>query len=127
QSVHFCAVPVFSLKPMTPYGQAEMQSRQPLHTLCWMSTVPNSVRTIAFVGHTSRHDACWQCLQTSDIISHASPPAIGVGITAAPPAPLPLPFVDAVPSAFGNISTNCTCRQFCASSWPVLSYESAVN
>jgi hypothetical protein len=49
-----CAVPVFSLNPMTPYGQAEMQSRQPLQTSCWMSTESNSVRTIAFVGQTSR-------------------------------------------------------------------------
>jgi hypothetical protein len=58
---------------MTPYGQAEMQSRQPLQTSGWMNTVSNSVRMIAPVGHTSRQLACWQCLHTSDIISHALP------------------------------------------------------
>src|SRR2546422_9748881 len=31
------------------------------------------------------------------------------------------------PLLSGTCSMNCTCRQFCASSWPVLSYESAVN
>src|SRR4029077_14320894 len=35
----------------------------------WTTTVPNSVRKIAPVGHTSRQAACVQCLQTSDDIS----------------------------------------------------------
>src|SRR5256885_1623564 len=87
-----------------------MQSRQPLQTSCWMKTVSNSVRTIALVGQTSAHDACWQCLQTSDIISQAWP--------------LPT-VVEAVRCA--SFSRNLTCRQFSASSWPVLSKLSARN
>src|SRR5438270_5395214 len=51
---------------MTPNGQAPMQSRQPLQTSDWMTTVSNSVRTIAPVGQTSRQPARTQCLHTSD-------------------------------------------------------------
>src|SRR6266545_6341985 len=87
-----------------------MQFRQPLHTSCWMKTVSNSVRTIALVGHTSRQDACWQCLQTSDIISQAWPSPIVV-----------------VAVRWASLSMNLTCRQFWASSWPVLSKLSARN
>src|SRR6266550_1428887 len=68
----------------------------------------------AFVGQTSRQLAFLQCLQTSLIISQAWPPAIGVGVTI-------------IPVLSGTCSMNCTCRQFCASSCPVLSNESAVN
>src|SRR4029077_18734595 len=68
----------------------------------------------AFVGHTSMQLAFLQCLQTSLIISHAWPPAMGVGL-------------NTTPLLSGTCSMNCTCLQFCASSWPVLSYESAVN
>ena len=46
-----------------------MQSRQPLQASDWMTTVSNSVRMIAPVGHTSRHAACTQCLHTSLISS----------------------------------------------------------
>src|SRR5207249_1947746 len=99
---------------MTPYGHAEMQLRQPLQTSCWMKTVSNSVRVMAPVGQTSRQLAFLQCLQTSLIISQACPPAMGVGCTS-------------VPRLSGTCSMNCTCRQFCASSWPVLSKESARN
>jgi len=102
-------VPVFSLKPITPYGHAEMQFRQPLHVSCWMNTVSNSVLTIALVGQTSRQDACWQCLQTSDIMSQA----------------WPSPTVVAAVSELGSM--NLTCRQFSASSLPVLSKLSARN
>src|SRR5207245_10004028 len=93
---------------MTPYGQAQMQLRQPLQTSCCRKTVSNSVRVSAFVGHTSTQLALRQCLQTSLIISHACPPAIGVGVMT-------------TPLLSGICSMNSTCRQFCASSCPVLS------
>src|SRR5215510_12840393 len=54
---------------MTPNGQAAMQSRQPLHASDWITTVSNSVRMIAPVGHTSMQPAFTQCLQTSLIMS----------------------------------------------------------
>src|SRR5437868_9508965 len=92
--------------PITPYGHAAMQLRQPLHTSCWMKTVLNSVRMMAPVGHTSMQLACLQCLQTSDIISQA--------------APLPV-----VADWSGTCSMNLTCRQFSASRVPVLSKLSA--
>src|SRR6266550_3361728 len=92
--------------PITPYGQAAMQLRQPLHTSCWMNTVLNSVRMIAPVGHTSIQLAYLQCLQTTDIISQA--------------APLP-----AVADWSGTCSMNLTWRQFWASRVPVLSKLSA--
>ena len=63
--MHFCAAPVTGLVPMTPNGQAAMQSRQPLQTSDWMTTVSNSVRMIAPVGQTSRQPARTQCLHTS--------------------------------------------------------------
>src|SRR5438034_10463564 len=107
-------MPLSSLKPMTPYGHAEMQLRQPLQTSFWMYTVSNSVRMSAFVGQTSRQLAFLQCLQTSLIISQAWPPAIGVGVTT-------------MPVLSGTCTMNCTCRQFWESSCPVLSKESAVN
>src|SRR5207245_8493312 len=91
-----------------------MQLRQPLQTSDWMKTVSNSVRMIAFVGQTSRQLASLQCLQTSLIINQACPPAIGVGVGMSP-------------VLSRTCSTNWTCRQFCASSCPVLSNESAVN
>src|SRR5258708_17197639 len=87
-----------------------MELRQPLQTSCWMNTVSNSVRMMALVGHTSAHDACWQCLQTSDIISQAWPLPVTVA---------------AVRCA--SFSMNFTCRQFSASSLPVLSKLSARN
>src|SRR5215471_15097392 len=87
-----------------------MQLRQPLHVSCWMKTVSNSVRMMALVGQTSAHDACWQCLQTSDIISQAWP------------SPVVVAAVRRV-----SLSMNLTCRQFSASSLPVLSKLSARN
>src|SRR5262249_61370020 len=86
-----------------------MQLRQPLHVSCWMKTVSNSVRTMALVGQTSRQEACWQCLHTSDIISQACPS----------------PTVVAAVSELGSM--NLTWRQFSASSLPVLSKLSARN
>src|SRR5205814_8154100 len=91
-----------------------MQLRHPLQTSFWMYTVSYSVRMSAFVGHTSMQLAFLQCLQTSLIISHAWPPAMGVGVIT-------------TPLLSGICSMNCTCRQFCASSCPVLSNESAVK
>src|SRR5919198_4857996 len=63
-----------------------------------MTTVPNSVRVIAPVGHTSRQPACVQCLQTSELISHRNPPST-------------------------CCSTKATWRQVFAFSSPVLSYD----
>ena len=80
--MHLCAVPLALLKPITEYGQAEMQLRQPLHTSCWMKTLSNSVRMMAPVGQTCMHEACSQCLQTSDIISQAWPLPTDVGASA---------------------------------------------
>src|ERR1051325_3620311 len=82
---------------MTPNGQAAMQARQPLHTSDWITTVSNSVRMMAPVGHTSRQPACTQCLHTSLIISQR--PSYG-----------PL-----------NCSMKRTCRQWMPSSRRVLS------
>src|SRR5919202_5199911 len=39
----------------------------------WTTTVPNSVRNSAPVGHTSRHAAELQCLHTSEAISQRMP------------------------------------------------------
>src|SRR5215510_5925922 len=77
-----------------------MQSRQPLQTSGWMYTVSNSVRMMALVGHTSMQLASAQCLQTSLIMLQATAP---LGVVR---------------------SWNWTWRQFCSSSWPVLSYPS---
>src|SRR6187551_1130147 len=64
------------------------------------TTVPNSVRKSAPVGHTSRQAACVQCLQTSDDMSHRS----------------------------GSLcSTKATCRHVFAPSSEVLSYDSPVQ
>src|SRR5579864_9118957 len=93
---------------ITLYGHAATQFRHPLQTSCWMNTVSNSVRMMAPVGQTSMQLACLQCLHTSDIRSQA----------------VPLPVV-ALWS--GTCSMNWTCRQFCASSCPVLSKLSARN
>ncbi len=96
--MHFWAVPETGLVPITPNGQAAMQSRQPLQTFDWMTTVSNSVRMMAPVGQTSRHPAWTQCLQTSLIMSQRPPSR-----------------------SAGNCSTNLTCRQWMPSSWRVLS------
>src|SRR6266545_4099148 len=88
---------------MTPNGQAAIQSRQPVQTSDWITTVSNSVRMIAPVGQTSRQGALTQCLQTSDIISQAVSVRSGL-----------------------NCSMNLTWRQLFAESDPVLSYDSPV-
>src|SRR4051794_23815946 len=63
------------------------------------TTVPNSVRNSDPVGHTSRHAAWVQCLQTSLSISHRKSPGAAL------------------------CSMNATCRQVLAPSAPVLSYD----
>src|SRR6185312_8358011 len=67
----------------------------------WTTTVPNSVRNSDPVGHTSRHPAWVQCLQTFDIISQRGSSDDGED----------------------GCSMNATCRQEFASSRPVLSYD----
>ena len=66
------------------------------------TTVPNSVRKSAPVGHTSRHAAWVQCLQTSDSINQRTSPLCGC-------------------------STNATWRHVFAPSADVLSYDSPVH
>ena len=77
-----------------------------------MNTPPNSVRTMAPVGHASRQPAFSQCLQTSEEKSHRN-------------ALLRYP-ASAVPTAEAKStarSTNLTCRHVEWPSPPVLSYE----
>src|SRR3954469_13363044 len=88
---------------MTPYGQAGMQYPQPLQMSSCTTTVPNSVRNSAPVGHTSRQAAWVQCLHTSDDMSQAMPP-----------------------SGF-SCSMNATCRQVSAPRSIVLSYDMPVK
>src|SRR5215213_2925444 len=85
---------------MTPNGQAGTQYPQPLQTSCCTTTVSNSVRNRAPVGHTSRQAAWVQCLHTSDDMSHRTPES-------------------------GDFSMNATCRQVSAPKAPVLSYDMA--
>ena len=75
-------------------------------------TVPNSVRTSAPVGQTSRQAACVQCLHTSEAISQRVGRPVAAGDLA-----------DDVRSAPGGTacSMNATCRQLLAPSAPVLS------
>src|ERR1700761_4159523 len=93
---------------MTPNGQADTQYPHPLHTSSWTTTVPNSVRNSAPVGHTSRQPDSGQCLHTSLAISQRTP---------------------STPS--GAVATGCsmkaTCRQVEAPSRTVLSYDMPVR
>src|ERR671937_493792 len=88
---------------ITPNGQPARQARQPLQTSDWMTTVSNSVRVMAPVGHTSRQPACTQCLQTSDIINQRPPTRSALFRS--------------------NCSTNLTWRYDVPDSSIVLSYE----
>src|ERR1700737_4483314 len=65
------------------------------------TTVPNSVRNSAPVGHTSRQAADVQCLHTSELISQR------------------------MPSSALGCSMKATWRQVSADSPPVLSYDVA--
>src|SRR6478672_9229397 len=58
-------------RSITPYGQAGTQYPQPLQMSSCTTTVPNSVRNRAPVGHTSRQAAFVQCLHAT---SHALQP-----------------------------------------------------
>src|SRR5205085_2854147 len=65
-SEKLCTVPPAALSAViAPYGHDGTQYWQPLQISCWMTTVPNSVRVIAPVGHASRQPAFSQCLQMS--------------------------------------------------------------
>src|SRR6185503_15543370 len=88
---------------ITPNGQAPMHARQPLQTSDWITTVSNSVRMIAPVGHTSRQPAWTQCLHTSDIISQRPPTRFG--------------------SVRSNCSTKRTWRNVVPDRLTVLSYD----
>src|SRR5258708_11008319 len=74
----------------------------------WTTTVPNSVRISAPVGHTSRQAASVQCLHTLLAISHrtSSPPSTATGTLC---------------------SMNSTCRQVEVLRSPVLSYDMPVS
>src|SRR3954470_21888770 len=87
---------------MTPNGHATTQYPQPLQTSDCTTTVSNSVRRMAPVGHASRHPARAQCLHTSDENSHEN-------------------------LSSTCCSTNATCRQVDAPSAPVLSYDMPVK
>src|SRR5260370_42610908 len=91
---------------MTPNGQADTQSPQPLQTSSCTTTVPNSVRISAPVGQTSRHAASVQCLHTSLDISHRN-------------ACRSLPYA--------GCSMNATCRHVEAPRPWVLSYDMPVR
>src|SRR4051794_21895781 len=78
------------------------------------TTVSNSVRKIAPVGHTSRQPAFEQCLHTSDDINHRTP-ASGASVLVG----------DIALSARTCCSMNATCRHVLAPSAPVLSYDMA--
>src|SRR5436190_6755145 len=88
---------------MTPNGHADTQYPQPLQMSSCTTTVPNSVRNSAPVGHTSRHAADVQCLQTSELINQRTPS-------------------DALPC-----SMNATWRHVSAPSDAVLSYDMPWN
>src|SRR2546430_11227396 len=85
-----------------------MQYPQPLQMSSCTTTVPNSVRNSAPVGHTSRQAARVQCLQTSELMSHRSPLS---------------PF----PMVFWGCSTKATWRQRLAPRRSELSYDVARN
>src|SRR5690625_4210886 len=65
----FSETPPSSRRSITPNGHPATQVPQPLQTSSWTTTVPNSVRNKAPVGHTSKQPALVQCLQTSEDIS----------------------------------------------------------
>src|SRR5215210_4394318 len=77
------------------------------------TTVPYSVRKSEPVGQTSRHAACVQCLQTSELISQRN-----ASTCSSPPGS----------TCSGSFcSMNATWRQVFAPSSEVLSYDSPVQ
>ena len=134
RSVRGAAVPSVR-RSITPNGQPATQVPHPLHTSSWTTTVPCSVRNSAPVGHTSRHPACVQCLQTSEDISQRNSsvfggvvsPAAGCGRASGGPT-RGMPRLtslrpDSRASSIRSLScsTNATCRQVLAPRAPVLS------
>src|SRR5688572_10246115 len=103
----------------TPNGQPATQVPHPLQTSCCTTTVPNSVRNSAPVGHTSRQPARVQCLHTSEDMSHRTP-LPSVPSTGCPESGQPV-------LGTSRCSTKATCRQVSAPSAPVLSYDWPVN
>src|SRR3989440_7527708 len=109
-----------------------MQYPQPLQTSSWTTTVPNSVRNRAPVGHTSRHAASVQCLQTSDDMSHRTPSPswyVATPSRSTSPPRSAASTSDAPPSASAGTrcSMNATWRQVFAPRSIVLSYDLPVN
>src|SRR5260370_920104 len=98
---------------MTPNGHAGTQYPQPLQTSSWTTTVPNSVRISAPVGHTSRQAASVQCLHTSLDISQRTSSAAAATFVPLPGRPI--------------CSMNATCRQVDAPSRTELSYDIPVS
>src|SRR3569833_2615230 len=109
--VHLKTRPSSACLSMTPNGQAGTQYPQPLQTSSCTTTVPNSLRNSAPVGHTSRQAACVQCLQTSEDISQRTP----------------LPWSPSPVDGSVGCSTNATWRQVSALSRTVLSYDMPVK
>src|SRR5919202_1578815 len=106
---------------MTPYGHADTQYPHPLQMSCCTTTVPNSVRNSAPVGHTSRHPACVQCLHTSEAISQRK------SVRPSGPVRAPGNSKDGMPRSTAadgcRCSMNATWRHEFAPSWPVLSND----
>src|SRR3954452_8633059 len=101
-----------------------MQYPQPLHTSSCTTTVPNSVRNSAPVGHTSRQAACVQCLHTSEDISQRTPPSPDSVAWSSPCGGSSEGRLDGMPRSTAVVevsvgfSTKATCRQVLApSSW----------
>src|SRR4051794_4929752 len=121
-----------SRRSITPNGQAGTQYPQPLQTSSCTTTVPNSVRNSAPVGHTSRHAASVQCLHTSDDINQrmwpepTAPELAPLALAPLAPTPSCSPPVTCNASRFG-CSMNATCRHVSAPRPCVLSYDIPVK
>src|SRR5713226_6494800 len=101
-----------------------MQYPQPLQMSSCTTTVPNSVRTSAPVGQTSRQAACVQCLHTSEAISQRVAP--GSPSPSASPEMIwsPSSSLDSADAAGGSAcSMNATWRQLFDPRAAVLSYD----
>src|SRR4051794_28686285 len=95
---------------MTPNGQAGAPLPPPVHTSSRPTTLPESLRNSAPVGHTSRHGAVVQCLHTSEDMSQRMPSSsAGFAGTAR------------------SCSMKATCRHVSELSRPVLSYDCALK
>src|SRR3954447_26047398 len=91
------------------------------------TTVPYSVRNSAPVGHTSRHAACVQCLQTSEDMSQRSASAEPSSEGSASEGSASAPFPETGTRTGLCCSMNATCRHVSAPSADVLSYDSPVH